>query len=52
MAEAVFTGSFGSNGGGLRAVLTEQNRQPRVHVSPINCKKNHGKMQNQELLER
>lgn len=40
MAEAVFVGSFGSSGGGLRAVFTEQNLHPLVHVSPINCKEN------------
>ena len=31
----VFLGSSGSSGGGARLVLTEQNRHPRVHVSPI-----------------
>lgn len=41
MALAVFTGSLGSGGGGLRAVLTEQNLQPRVHVSPKTCDKKH-----------
>lgn len=35
MASAVFSGSWGSSGGGVREVFTEQNRQPRVHVSPI-----------------
>lgn len=35
MALAVLKGSFGSRGGGWRAVLTEQNLHPRVHVSPI-----------------
>lgn len=30
----VFSGSFLSAGGGVRDVLTAQNRQPRVHVSP------------------
>jgi hypothetical protein len=35
IASAVFSGSCGSNGGGALDVLTEQNRQPRVHVSPI-----------------
>lgn len=34
-ASAVFSGSFGSRGGGWLEVLTEQNRQPRVQVSPI-----------------
>ena len=34
-ATAVFLGSSGSRGGGARAVLTLQNLQPRVHVSPI-----------------
>jgi len=37
MASAVFSGSCGSSGGGALDVLTEQNLQPRVHVSPINC---------------
>ena len=37
MASAVLTGSSTSGGGGLRAVLTEQKRQPRVQVSPSNC---------------
>jgi len=36
MALAVLYGSSGSRGGGRLAVLTEQNLQPRVHVSPIN----------------
>lgn len=31
---AVFSGSSSSGGGGVRAVLTAQKRQPRVHVSP------------------
>jgi len=31
---AVFSGSMSSGGGGVRAVLTAQNRQPLVHVSP------------------
>lgn len=35
MAFAVFSGSFGSSGGGAFDVLTEQNLQPRVQVSPI-----------------
>lgn len=35
-ASAVFSGSWGSNAAGLLLVFTEQNRQPRVHVSPIN----------------
>ncbi|VDP56100.1 unnamed protein product [Schistosoma curassoni] len=35
MASAVFTGSSGSRGGGFDEVLTEQNRQPLVQVSPI-----------------
>jgi len=35
----VLTGSFGSGGGGFRAVLTEQNRQPLVQVSPSNYQK-------------
>lgn len=35
MASAVLYGSFGSRGGGWRAVFTEQNLHPRVHVSPI-----------------
>ena len=30
----MLTGSFGSGGGGLRDVLTEQKRHARVHVSP------------------
>jgi len=34
MAVAVLTGSLGSGAGGLRDVFTEQNMQPRVHVSP------------------
>jgi len=34
MARAVFSGSSASAGGGVRAVLTAQKRQPRVHVSP------------------
>ena len=34
-ALAVFSGSFGSRGGGALEVLTAQNRQPRVHVSPM-----------------
>ena len=33
-ARAVFSGSSASAGGGVRAVLTAQKRQPRVHVSP------------------
>ncbi|KAF9814759.1 hypothetical protein SFRURICE_014854, partial [Spodoptera frugiperda] len=36
MACAVLRGSSGSSGGGRRDVFTEQNMQPRVHVSPIN----------------
>jgi len=39
MASAVFSGSWGSKGGGARDVLTEQNLQPRVHVSPISLKR-------------
>lgn len=39
MAVAVFNGSLTSGGGGAREVFTEQNRQPRVHVSPNNCSK-------------
>ena len=35
MASAVFSGSWGSNGGGFREVFTAQKRHPRVHVSPI-----------------
>lgn len=35
MASAVLYGSLGSRGGGCRAVFTEQNLHPRVHVSPI-----------------
>jgi hypothetical protein len=35
IASAVCSGSWGSSGGGALEVLTEQNRQPRVHVSPI-----------------
>jgi hypothetical protein len=35
MALAVFSGSLGSSGGGAFDVLTEQNLQPRVQVSPI-----------------
>ena len=35
IASAVFSGSCGSKGGGARDVLTEQNLQPRVHVSPM-----------------
>ena len=35
IASAVFSGSCGSSGGGALEVLTEQNRQPRVHVSPM-----------------
>ncbi len=31
---AVFSGSMSSGGGGVRAVLTAQKRQPLVHVSP------------------
>lgn len=31
---AVFSGSSSSAGAGVRAVLTAQNWQPRVHVSP------------------
>ena len=34
MALAVFSGSSGSAGGGVRAVLTAQKRQPRVQMSP------------------
>jgi hypothetical protein len=34
MARAVLPGSSGSAGGGVRAVLTAQKRQPRVQVSP------------------
>ena len=34
MAIAVLMGSLGSGGGGARDVFTEQNIQPRVHVSP------------------
>ncbi|PAV86829.1 hypothetical protein WR25_04604 [Diploscapter pachys] len=34
-ALAVFSGSIGSSGGGLLAVLTEQNRHPLVQVSPM-----------------
>ena len=33
-AMAVFSGSLGSGGGGFLLVLTAQNLQPRVHVSP------------------
>ncbi|ANB13730.1 hypothetical protein AWJ20_4674 [Sugiyamaella lignohabitans] len=36
IASAVFSGSLGSNGEGLRLVLTEQNLHPLVQVSPIN----------------
>ena len=32
---AVFSGSLSSAGAGVRAVLTAQKRQPRVHVSPV-----------------
>src|SRR6266480_7115021 len=35
-ASAVCSGSWGSNGGGAFEVFTLQNRQPLVHVSPIN----------------
>src|SRR5690606_21993070 len=35
-ASAVFSGSCGSKGAGALLVFTEQNRQPLVHVSPIN----------------
>ncbi len=42
MALAVLYGSSGSRGGGRLAVLTEQNLQPRVHVSPINYRKSVG----------
>lgn len=38
MAFAVLIGSFGSGGGGVRDVLTEQNRHPLVQVSPNNYK--------------
>jgi hypothetical protein len=38
IASAVFSGSWMSSGGGVREVFTEQNRQPRVHVSPISYK--------------
>jgi len=34
MALAVFSGSIGSGGGGFLLVLTAQNLQPRVQVSP------------------
>lgn len=36
MAFAVFTGSLGSGGGGVRDVFIEQNRHPLVQVSPNN----------------
>ena len=36
MALAVFSGSMGSGGAGFLLVLTAQNRQPRVQVSPSN----------------
>lgn len=36
IASAVFSGSWGSRGGGVREVFTAQKRHPRVHVSPIN----------------
>ena len=36
IVKAVFLGSSLSNSPGLREVLTEQNRHPRVQVSPIN----------------
>ena len=35
ICNAVFLGSSGSSGPGFLAVLTEQNLQPRVQVSPI-----------------
>lgn len=35
MASAVFSGSFGSRGGGALDVLIAQKRQPRVQVSPM-----------------
>jgi hypothetical protein len=38
IASAVFSGSWISSGGGVREVFTEQNRQPRVHVSPMSYK--------------
>ena len=34
IASAVFSGSSSAGNGGRREVLTLQNRQPRVHVSP------------------
>ena len=34
LAFAVFSGSISSGGAGILAVLTAQNWQPRVHVSP------------------
>ena len=34
IALAVFSGSIGSGGAGFLLVLTAQNRQPRVQVSP------------------
>ena len=34
LAFAVFSGSSSSGGAGILAVLTAQNWQPRVHVSP------------------
>lgn len=37
IASAVFSGSSGSGKGGRRAVLTEQNLQALVHVSPKTC---------------
>lgn len=43
MAVAVFNGSLMSGGGGVLEVLTEQNLQPLVQVSPNTCKENYNK---------
>ena len=48
---AVSIGSSGFSGGGFRAVFTEQNRQPRVQVSPINIiVANKGNLRNKNRL--
>ena len=38
MVSASLIGSEPSRAGGMREVLTEQKRHPRVHVSPISIK--------------
>ena len=49
---AVFSGSMSSGGGGVRAVLTAQKRQPLVHVSPALHHSNNNNNRNVYLTNR